>query len=63
LLKAFSLQCGKAKAIEIDAKIGAAIRKSGTAMLNYERTLEGIRHCGVLKGAKGAELAADIAAG
>ena len=63
LPQAFSLQCGDAKANEIDVKVGAAIRKSGTAILNYERTLESIRHCGVLKDAKGAELAAAIAAG
>ena len=63
LPQAFSLQCGDAKANEIDGKVGAAIRKSGTAILNYERTLEGIRLCGVLRDAKGAELAAAIAAG
>lgn len=60
LPQAFAAQCGAAQADRIDAKVGAAIRKTGIGLLNYQRTLEAIRHCGVLRQAKGAEIAAAL---
>ncbi|WP_241656459.1 ERAP1-like C-terminal domain-containing protein [Sphingomonas oligophenolica] len=61
LPQAFSGQCGADQANRIDAKVGVAIRKLNVGLLNYQRTLEGIRNCGSLRQAKGAEIAAAIA--
>jgi len=63
LPQAFGGVCSADQAARIDAKIGAAIRASGNGVLNYERTLESIRHCSVLKQAKSDEIAKAIAAG
>ncbi len=60
LPQAFGLQCGADQADRIDAKVGAAVRKTKVGMLNYLRTLESIRHCGVLRQAKAAEIAAAL---
>ncbi|HEX4695687.1 M1 family metallopeptidase [Sphingomonas sp.] len=63
LPQAFGGACSADQAARIDAKVGAAVRGSGMGVLNYERTLESIRHCSALKQAKSAEIAAAIAAG
>ena len=62
LPQAFGVVCGADQAARIDATVGAAIRKSGTGLLTYQRTLESIRDCGVLKQAKEAELVAALSA-
>ena len=62
LPQAFGVECDADQADRIDATVGAAIRKSGVGLLNYQRTLENIRHCGVLKQAKGAEIIAALSA-
>ncbi|WP_167397782.1 M1 family metallopeptidase [Sphingomonas faeni] len=61
LPQALAVQCGADQADRIDAKVGASIRKANVGLLNYERTLESIRHCGVLRQAKSAEIAAALA--
>ena len=60
LPQAFSSQCGADQAARIDAKVGDAIRKANVGLLNYQRTLEGIRNCGILRQAKAAEIATAI---
>lgn len=62
LPQAFSSQCGADQADRIDAKVGSAIRKANAGLLNYQRTLEGIRNCGILRQAKAAEIVAAISA-
>jgi hypothetical protein len=61
LPQALATQCGADRADRIDAKVGALIRKADVGVLGYERTLESIRHCGVLRQAKSAEIAAALA--
>ncbi|BCA61480.1 hypothetical protein HMP09_0714 [Sphingomonas sp. HMP9] len=61
LPQALATQCGADRADRIDAKVGALIRKADVGVLGYERTLEVIRHCGVLRQAKSAEIAAALA--
>lgn len=63
LPQALSSQCGADQADRIDARVGPTIRKANVGLLNYRRTLEGIRHCGVLRQAKAGEIAAALAAG
>lgn len=63
LPQALGSQCGVDQADRIDAKVGASIRKANVGLLNYQRTLESIRDCGVLRQAKSAEIAAALAAG
>ncbi len=60
LPSAFATQCGADRAATIDAKVGPAIRKSGTGLLAYNRTLETIRLCGALRDAKASDIAAAI---
>ncbi len=62
LPQAFGGQCGADQAARIDAKVGDAVRKSNVGLLNYQRTLEGIRNCGILRQAKAAEIAAALTA-
>lgn len=61
LPQALATQCGADRADLIDTKVGALIRKADAGVLGYERTLESIRHCGVLRQAKAAEIAAALA--
>ncbi len=61
LPQALGTQCGADRADLIEAKVGALIRKADVGVLGYERTLESIRHCGVLREAKSAEIAAALA--
>ncbi|WP_242185783.1 M1 family metallopeptidase [Sphingomonas sp. CARO-RG-8B-R24-01] len=60
---ALGSQCGADRAERIDAKVGASIRKANVGLLDYQRTLESIRDCGVLRQAKAAEIASALAAG
>lgn len=57
-----SRQCSAARADEIEAKLGPIVRKLGQGELTFERSVEAIRHCGVLREAKTAELAAALKA-
>lgn len=44
----------------IEKVLGLAVAKANTGMLEFQRTLERIRNCGILKQAKQAEIAAAI---
>jgi hypothetical protein len=57
-----SVQCGADQATRIDAVLGPKVRAANAGVLDYERTLELIRNCGVLRDAKGAEITAALAA-
>lgn len=62
LAQSFATQCGADRAARIDAAVGGKIREAGAGVLDYERTLEGIRLCGALRDAKSAELGAALTA-
>jgi len=61
LPQAFGYQCGGDRADRINGLLGAKVRAAGVGVLDFERTLESMRHCGDLKAAKSAEIAAAIA--
>ena len=61
LPQAFGYQCGTDRADRINSLLGAKVRAAGVGVLDFERTLESMRHCGDLRAAKGAEIAAAIA--
>ena len=56
-------QCGVDKAARIEAELGPKVRAAGAGELEFQRTVEQVRHCGDLKTAKSAEIAAAINAG
>lgn len=56
-------QCSAAQAARIEQVLGPKVRAAGAGMLEFERVVEQIRHCGDLKTAKGAAIAAALAAG
>jgi len=61
LPQALAYQCGADRADRINTLLGPKVRAAGAGVLTFERTIETIRHCGDLKAAKGAEIAAAIA--
>ena len=58
----FNAQCSVGAADKVEKVLGPKIMKAKTGVLEYQRTLERIRNCAALKQAKGAEIAAAIAA-
>ena len=58
----FNSQCGAAEAERVEKELGPTVLKANVGLLEYRRMLERVRNCGVLKQAKGAEIAAAIAA-
>ncbi len=60
ITRAFQAQCSASRAEEIRAKLEPRVRAAGVGLLEFERTLEDIRHCAALKDARGAELAAAL---
>jgi hypothetical protein len=58
----FNSQCGAAAADQVEKKLGPTILKANVGVLEYRRMLERVRNCGILKQAKGAEIAAALAA-
>jgi hypothetical protein len=58
----FSGQCGAAQADRIEQALGPKIMKAKVAVLEFQRMLERVRNCGILKQAKGAEIAAAVTA-
>jgi hypothetical protein len=58
----FNSQCGAAAADRIAKTLGPKVMKVNSGVLEYRRMLERVRNCGILKQAKGAEIAAAIAA-
>jgi aminopeptidase N len=63
LPQALSYQCGADRADRISKILGPKVRAAGAGVLDFERTVETIRHCGDLKAARSAEIAAAIASG
>lgn len=61
LPQALAYQCGADRADRINSLLGPKVRAAGAGVLTFDRTIETIRHCGVLKAAKSAEIAAAIA--
>jgi hypothetical protein len=57
----FNSQCGAAAADRIAKTLGPKVLKLNSGVLEYRRMLERVRNCGVLKQAKGAEIAAALA--
>jgi len=62
LPQAVGAQCGVDRAAKIDAVLGPKVRAANAGLLDYQRTLEQIHNCGVLRDAKGAEITAALAA-
>ncbi len=48
--------CSLSKADEIEKIMRPKVEASGVGVLSFNRTLEGMRNCGILKDAKGAEI-------
>ncbi|MEP7005059.1 MAG: M1 family metallopeptidase [Sphingomonas bacterium] len=61
LPQALAYQCGADRADRINSLLGPKVRAAGAGVLTFERTIESIRHCGDLRAAKSAEIAAAIA--
>ena len=51
-------QCSAAGADRIEKDLGPKVKKAGVGLLEFERTVERIRNCGILKKAKTAEVGA-----
>jgi hypothetical protein len=58
----FNSQCGAQAAGRIERTIGPKIMKMNVGVLEYQRMLERVRDCGILKQAKSAEFAGALAA-
>ncbi|HEY7958747.1 MAG TPA: M1 family aminopeptidase, partial [Sphingomicrobium sp.] len=58
----FNSQCGAAEADRVERELGPKIMKANVGLLEFRRMLERVRNCGVLKQAKGAEIAAALTA-
>jgi Peptidase family M1 domain/ERAP1-like C-terminal domain len=58
----FNSQCGTAEADRVEQELGPKIRKADIGLLEFRRTIERVRNCGILKQAKAAEVAAAISA-
>ena len=56
----FNSQCGAAAADRIEKTLGPKVLKLNSGVLEYRRMLERVRNCGILKQAKGAEIAAAL---
>jgi hypothetical protein len=58
----FNSQCGAAAADRIEKTLGPKVLEMNSGVLEYQRMLERVRDCGILKQAKSAEIAAALAA-
>ena len=59
---ALSAQCGVDQANRIESVLGPAVKKADVGLLSFQRTVESVRNCGILKQAKAAEIAAALTA-
>jgi hypothetical protein len=57
----FNNQCGATEADRIERQLGPDVRKVNAGVLEFRRMIERVRNCGILKQAKGAEIAAALA--
>ena len=62
LTSALRYQCSVDRAVQIDKVLGPKVRAANKSVLDFERTLETIRHCGDLKAARESELATALKA-
>jgi len=60
---ALGSQCSATQATRIEQLLGPKVRAAGAGVLDFERVVEQVRHCGDLKTAKSAEIGAAITAG
>jgi hypothetical protein len=58
---ALGTQCSVEEADRIERTLGPTIEKAGVQVLDFKRTIEAVRDCGVLKQSKMAEVAAALA--
>ena len=56
----FNSQCGTAAAQRIEQTLGPKVMKLNSGVLEYQRTLERVRNCGIFKQAKASEIAAAL---
>jgi hypothetical protein len=56
----FNSQCGAEAAERVEKTLGPKVMKMNSGVLEYRRTLERIRDCGIFKQAKSAEVAAAL---
>ena len=63
LPSALRLQCSAERATKIEQVMGPKVRALGQGQLDFERTVEVVRHCGDLKAARAGDLAAALKAG
>ena len=56
------LRSGTDRAERIEATLGPKVRAANAGVLEFQRTVESVRHCGVLRDAKQAEMNAAILA-
>ena len=61
LPSAFRYQCSAARADQVERVLGPKVRALGAGVLDFERTVEQIRHCGDLKTLRQADLAEALA--
>ena len=54
--------CSAERAAQIDTVLGPKVRAMGLGVLSFERTVEGVRHCGDLKAARQHDIAEALAA-
>jgi aminopeptidase N len=59
---ALNTQCGVEQASRIESVLGPAVKKADVGLLSFQRTVESVRNCGILKQAKAAEIAAALTA-
>jgi aminopeptidase N len=57
---ALGAQCGVEQANRIESVLGPAVKKADVGLLSFQRTVESVRNCGILKQAKAAEIAAAL---
>ena len=57
----FNAQCGVDEAAKIQQELGPRVMKINAGVLEFQRTIERVRNCGIIKQAKAAEVAAAIA--
>jgi hypothetical protein len=62
LPSALNAQCGVPQSERIQKVLGPAVAKADTGLLQFQRTVEQVRDCGILKQAKQAEIAAALSA-
>lgn len=62
LPSALRAQCSAERADQIDKVLGPKVKKLGAGMLDFERTVEAIRHCADLKTLRQADLSAALQA-